>query len=228
MKFETLKLDPGCQVQLQLTGDANNSTKYNCRFFGCIAGKSLLVSMPRAPQGAPRLRAGQKIAVRLMIDNGIGVFAATIEHSITTPYPMLYLSYPSNVGFKEVRGATRVSVNHSVSVTNTSELDEPFSEGIVADISTTGARLELASAIGRVGDQLEILSDVHIGRLMRTLRINAVIRSRIERSTKEIDHNLPAVYGIEFIEGDEDALLVLYGYVYGEMATGHMANSQET
>ena len=227
MKFETLKLDPGCQIQLQLTGDISNTHKYNSRFFGCISGKSILISMPRAPQGAPRLRAGQKLTVRLMIDNGIGVFAATIEHSTMTPYPMLYLSYPNSVGFKEVRGATRINVDHAVSATNVSELDEPFSEGIVADISTSGARLELSSAIGRVGDHLEILTDVNIGRLMRTLRVKAVIRSRIERSTKEIDHNLPAVYGIEFVELDDEAMLVLYGYVYGHMVTSQTTSSPE-
>jgi hypothetical protein len=225
MKFDELKLKDGVQLQLQASADGGELHKYGSRYIGAIAGKSLIVAMPRTPMGAPRLRPGQKVAVRIMLANGICVFACTIDHLVPSPYPMLHLSYPNNVGFKEVRGSTRVSVDHPVSVTNVSDLDEPFSEGIVADISITGARLELAQAIGGVGDQIEVLADVSVGRLMKTMRVKAVIRSRIERSTKELDHNLPAVYGIEFVEDDEDVLLVLYGYVYSEMANNDLPGS---
>ncbi len=225
MKFEELKLNHGAQLQLQASGDGGTLHKYGSRYIGSIAGKSLLVAMPRTPIGAPRLRPGMKVAVRLMLGNGICVFACTVDHIVPSPFPLLHLSYPNNVGFKEVRGATRVSVDHPVGVTNVSDLDEPFSDGLIADISITGARLELAKAIGGVGDQLEVLADVNIGRLMRTLRVKAVIRSRIERSTKELDHNLPAVYGIEFVETDEDVLLILFGYVYCEMANNDLPGS---
>ncbi len=218
MKFDELKLNPGCQIQLQISDDGGEVFKYGSRYVGCIQGKALLLALPRTPMGAPRLRVGHKLTVHVMLDNGICVFNSAITHSVTTPYPLLHMTVPVNVAFKEVRGATRVTVNHPVGVTNISELEEPHTKGIIADISVSGARLELSEAVGRVGDELEVLTDVQIGRLVRTLRVKSVIRSRIERSTKEIDHNLPAVYGIEFIEANEDVLLVLYAYVYGEMA----------
>jgi len=226
MKFDELKLTSGYQIQLQVSSDTNVPFKYNCRFVGSIPGKTVMVTSPRQSGKGPRLRPGLRLLVRLMIDNGICVFPATIEHMASAPFPILHLSMPASISFKEIRGATRVDVDQALSATNVTELDEPSAEGVFADISTSGARLELASAIGKVGDQLELLCDVNIGRLVRTLRVKAVIRSRIERSTKEIDHNLPAVYGIEFVETDEDVLLVLYAYVYSEMAASQMAEAE--
>ena len=78
--------------------------------------------------------------------------------------------------------------------------------------------MELEEVIGGVGDEISIEAPIRIGDIERTLSVTAVIRARIDRSTKELDSQYPAVYGIEFGRLDDDNYLLLHAYVNGEMA----------
>lgn len=214
MKFEDLKLGYGypLQLQVQVEGQVQRATS---KLVGCVSGQGLLIAPPR---GKARLRSGQKVVVRIMVGNGICLFPALIQSVVTQPMPMMQLSYPKQVNFKEIRGATRVDVKVPIQAVNMSSLPERTSDGVIADISTSGARLEVADPVGDVGDELQLKGTVNVGPIQRELDIQGVIRSRVERSTREIEENLPAVYGIEFTETDEDQLLLLYAFVYSELA----------
>ncbi len=214
MKFEDLKLGYGYPVQLQSQSEGQ-AQRCTSKIIGCVPGQGILMTPAR---GKARLRSGQKIVVRIMVGNGICLFPAVIESVVAQPLPMMQLSYPKQVSFKEIRGATRVDVELAVSAQNLSSLPERSSDGMIADISTSGARLEVADPIGEVGDELTLKGVVNVGPIQRELDIGAVIRSRIERSTREVEENLPAVYGVEFTEQDEDKLLLLYAFVYSELA----------
>ncbi len=216
MKFEDLKLEPGYPLQLQ-TNNAGQPERYSCRMVGFLPGRSLLLSVPRVAGKYVKFRPGQKLVARMMVENGIGIFACVVEAQTTEPYPILHVSYPEKVSFKGIRGATRVAVNQAVSVTP-AVTDQPVVAGNVADISISGARLELDAPIGEVGDRIRLQSKVTILDICRDLALDAVIRSRVERSTQEIDDNLPAVYGVEFVEHDEESLLLLYAYVFSQIA----------
>lgn len=218
MKFEALKLHAGYPLQLQLVGPGGKPLRYSCKLIGYAPGKSILVSPPQANGKLVRLVGGQKIQARLMVANGMCLFATNIETLATSPYPILHLSYPASVSFKGVRNATRVDVRLAATAHNDTALESSEISGVIADISITGARLELASDIGAIGDELTLSAPISIGSIERTLSIHAIIRSRIERSTREYDEKLPAVYGVEFIEDNEDELLTLYAYVYASMS----------
>ncbi len=217
MKFEDLKVAYGYPLQLQTRSAGGQPQRFGCRLVGCLPGQAILVTQPRMEKG-PRLRSGQKIVLRMMVANGIGLCACTVESASNTPFPVLYLSYPASVNFKQIRGATRVDVQLPVQAINTSSLNDLQFEGVIADISISGARIEMREPIGEMGDTLSLTASVLIGTLPRSLLAQAVIRSRIERSTREYAENMPAVYGIEFSEDDADKLLVLHAYVYSEMA----------
>lgn len=218
MKFEDFKLSSGYPLQLQINNNNGLVERFSSRLIGCIPGRSILLSAPLMAKKIVRFRAGQKIVVRMMVDNGIGIFACIAESQVNDPYPILYVSYPDQVSFKGIRGATRVAVNLSVQVTNISAVDQPSTGGTIADISTSGARIGLDQAIGEIGDKIELKASLNIENITRDLTISAVIRSRLERSTQEENQNLPAVYGIEFAEDDEDKYLLIYAYVFREMA----------
>lgn len=218
MKFEDLKLTYGYPLQLQISNSAGQPERFSCRLIGCIPGRSILLSVPRAAGKVLRFRAGQKMVVRMMVDNGIGIFAAVVEVQTTEPYPMLHVSYPEQVAFKGIRGATRVTVDLPIQVQNTSTINDDFVNGLIADISTTGARVEMAEAVGEIGDKVQINAEIGIAGIARRLKVNAVIRSRLERSTQEADRNLPAVYGVEFTEDDDEKRLLLYAYVFSQIA----------
>jgi len=214
MKFEDLKLDYGYPVQLQTGSGDIKEQRVSCRLVGCVPGKSIMVSQPRNA----RLRPGQRLVARFMVANGICLFPVTIDSIVNLPLPMICLTYPSKVSFKEIRGATRVDVNLSIEAFNLNGFEERSCEGRLGDVSTSGAKIELTEALVEVGEELVIRGEVNVASIQRQLDIKTVVRSRIERSTKEQDAEHPAVYGVEFSETDEDKLLLLYAYVFSEMA----------
>jgi hypothetical protein len=218
MKFEELKLSPGYPLQIQVSDPTGQSDRWPCRFIGAVPGRSLMVSVPRANGRMLRLRPGQKILARMMVANGAGGFASVVEAQTADPYPLIYLSYPQDVSFKGVRGATRVGVEQSVMVTNASALSEIQVGGKLADISITGARLELDRVLGDIGDKILLQTQVDVAGIKRDLAIEAILRSRVERSTQERKQNLPVVYGIEFTDTDEERRLLLYAYVFSQIA----------
>lgn len=217
MQFDDLNLSSGTSLQLQQINSEGQSERLSARFWGGVPGRKLFLSVPRSGGKLLRFRPGQKLAVRLMVANGIGIFACVVEAQINEPVPLLFVSYPDEVKFKGIRGATRVVVNLFAKVGNSNSLSPRRAEGRVADISISGARLELREAIGDIGDTLELEMRVRVDTLERVITLQAIIRSRVERSTQEEKLEYPAVYGVEFIEQDEDELLILYAYVYSKI-----------
>lgn len=224
MKFEELKLTAGFPIQLQGTGVETD--RFSCRLVGSIADKTIIVTYPRARRAAARLRTGQKLTVRIMVGNGICMFAAAVEQIVTNPHPIVHLSYPRTVGFKEIRGATRVETSLPVTIENLNGFEEARADGLVNDISISGAKLALREEAAEVGDKVEISAEIMIGPISKELRVSAVVRSRIERSTKEHNKNFPAVYGVEFTENDDDKLIVLYAYVYRELSFNQLPSAE--
>jgi hypothetical protein len=217
MKFEDLKLTYGYPLQLQVNNSAGQPERFSCRLIGCMPGRSILLSVPRASGKLLRFRAGQKMVVRMMVDNGIGLFASVVETQTAEPYPILHVNYPEQVSFKGIRGATRVNVDLPIQVKNLSVINEEVMKGTIADISISGARMELLEPVGEIGDKIRISARVTILNMVRELMVDAIIRSRLERSTQEADKNLPAVYGVEFTEEDEEKRLLLCAYVFGQI-----------
>lgn len=217
MKFEDLKLTYGYPLQMQ-TNTSGQPERFSCRLIGCLPNRSILLSVPRSGGKVIRFRPGQKLVARLMVGNGVGLFACAVETQTAEPYPMLFVTYPESVSFKGIRGATRVNVQVAIEATNNSLLDERKIPGVIADISSSGARLEMSDAMGDIGDNIAINGVVEILGIERELDVSGVIRSRIERSTQEINDNLPAIYGIEFVEKDDDRRLLLYAYVFSQIA----------
>lgn len=218
MKFEDLKLDYGYPLQLQVENAAGQSERLSCRLIGCLPGRSIILSVPRRNGRLLRFRPGQKLIARMMVANGVGVFTCDVESQTGEPYPLLHVLYPDSVAFKGIRGATRVAVNLPVTVGNLSQLDEKEIAGVAADMSISGARLELEMPVGDIGDNIRMKAQVDIAGIEREMVVNGVIRSRVERSTQEYDQNLPAVYGVEFTETDEDLRLLLFAYVFSRIA----------
>ena len=153
-----------------------------------------------------------------MIDNGIGVFASQVEVQTQEPYPILHIHYPEMVTFKGIRGATRVGVEQAVMATNITDASAGSAKGVIVDISVTGARIELMSPIGKIGDTIELVASVLIQEVMRELRIKAIIRSQVETLEDPQNTGLNTSYGLEFIETEEENRLIMYAFVYSQMA----------
>lgn len=217
MKFEELKLNYGYPLQLQTTNVAGQPERYSCRLIGCLPGRSILMSVPKVGGKLVKFRSGQKIVIRLMVDNGIGVFVSVVDVQTADPYPILHVSYPDNVSFKGIRSATRVGVDLPMELENITTPATGKTPGLISDISISGARIELSDAVGVIGDTVELTAQVEIQSVKRELKVQGIIRSRVE-STEHQDPGFPVSYGLQFTETNEEQLLIMYAYVYSQMA----------
>ena len=217
MKFEELKLAYGYPLQLQTAVLAGQAERFSCRLIGCLPGRSILLSVPKQSGKLVKFRVGQKIVVRLMIDNGIGIFAGVVESQTQDPYPILHLSYPDVVTFKGIRCATRVAVREKVQATNMTMESKITSSGFISDISISGARVELGDDIAEIGDTLELKAQVNIRDVTQELILMGVIRSRVD-PTDNIAEGVLVSYGIEFMDQPDEQRLIMYAFVFSQMA----------
>ncbi len=217
MKFEDMKLIYGYPLQLQTSNGTGQPERFSCRLIGCLPGRSILLSVPKLAGKLVRFRTGQKLVARLMVDNGIGIFASVVETQTADPYPILHISYPDNVSFKGIRGATRVAIDRPVEVSNLTIISDKIISASVVDVSVTGARIEAMSAFGEIGNKIQIAMSVAVANIVRELTLEAIIRSR-----GDVDPQSPngaIAYGVEFIEPEEDKRLLLYAYVYAQIGS---------
>jgi Flagellar protein YcgR/PilZ domain len=219
MKFEDMKLIYGYPLQLQSSNLAGQPERFSCRLIGCLPGRSILLSVPKMAGKLVKFRAGQKLVARLMVDNGIGMFASVVETQTLDPYPILHIGYPDNVSFKGIRGATRVAIDQPVEVINLTSVDGTKIVGNVVDISVTGARIEAAAGLGDIGSTLQLKLNVNVAGIVRELFLEAIIRSRVDADPQNIDVNGTIAYGMQFIEPEEDKRLLLYAYVYAQIGS---------
>lgn len=217
MRFEELKLTYGYPLQLQTATLAGQPERFSCRLIGCLPGRSILLSVPKQGGKLIKFRVGQKIVVRLMIDNGIGIFAGIVESQTQDPYPILHLGYPDSVTFKGIRGATRVAVREKIDVTNISMDSKPNVSGFISDMSISGTRIELGDDIADIGDTLELRAQVDIRDVQRELMLTGVVRSRVD-PTDNLSEGVLVSYGLEFINQPDEQRLVMYAYVFSQMA----------
>jgi hypothetical protein len=217
MKFEELKLTYGYPLQLQTSTLSGQPERFSCRLIGCLPGRSVLLSVPKQAGKLAKFKVGQKIVVRLMIDNGIGIFASLVESQTQDPYPILHLSYPESVTFKGIRGATRVAVREKIEVTNISVEAKLKVSGFISDMSISGTRIELGDDIAEIGDTLELRAQVDIRDVKRELILTGVIRSRVD-PTDNLSEGVLVSYGLEFANQPDEQRLVMYAYVFNQMA----------
>jgi len=216
MKFEELKLTFGYPLQLQTATGVGQPERYACRLIGCLPGRSILLSVPKQSGKLVKFRPGQKIVVRLMVDNGIGIFAGIVESQTQDPYPILHMSYPETVTFKGIRGATRIAVREKIDVTNTTRDSQPKATGYIADMSISGIRIELSNDIAEIGDTLELYAQVDIRDVKRELILIGVIKTRVD-PTDNLGDGVLISYGLEFVSQTDEQRLIRYSYLFNQM-----------
>jgi hypothetical protein len=207
----------GYPLQLQTSNGAGQPERFSCRLIGCLPGRSILLSVPKLAGKLARFRSGQKVVARLMVDNGIGIFVSVVEAQTADPYPILHISYPDNVSFKGIRGATRVAIDEPIQVLNLTADKGEVVTGNVVDVSVTGARIEVGSVLGDIGNKIQVTMRVGVANIIRDLTLEGIIRSRGDVDPQYTDSAV--AYGIEFIEPEEDRRLLLYAYVYAQIGS---------
>lgn len=205
--FDELGLGMGQQLLLH-PNPADKKLVFSSLLVGALPSEALIVTAP--PDGVfPELSEGQKVVVRVFLEDGVALFPTTVLFVTDVPTLMVYLDMPKVVQFKRLRAAKRVVVAQPVLVSN---LDNPAHIGVAGkllDLSTGGGRLKMFDEVGAIDDRIEIKGKFNVHGITRLLNVTACIRKR-ERDE----------YGVQFIEQDEDKLIFLMGFIFNAMING--------
>lgn len=211
ISFNELELKVGQSLEIQ--PGSEQPQYHDCIFIGCLPDQAIIVGAPMTGE-FPVLEEGQKVVIRAKKSNGVAVFPSTALFISDIPTFMVYLDYPEGIKYKSVRRATRVDVNLPILASSVQNRMLRGITGKILDISTLGARVVVDSDAGSSGDSIELKGKFDVGGIQRILSVEVVIRSKVILPDGGIS------YGVEFQKGDEENMLVLFGYIFNAMAFG--------
>lgn len=214
LKFDDLNLTIGQTIQIHPNTDIAHE-RFDCLLVGCLPGESVIVTAPPETGHFPEVSEGQRVVIRVLSANGVALFPTTVLFVAEVPVFMVYLDFPQAIKFKLVRTASRVEVALPVLVANLSGKKISGEPGKISDISIGGARIELAIDVGDIGDQLELKGKFKVGDITRIL---VLLASIVKKKPSEKGF----IYGVSFLEADEEKLLILFGYIFNSMAFGRV------
>ncbi|VUD52626.1 hypothetical protein TDB9533_01668 [Thalassocella blandensis] len=212
--FDALDVRMGQTIQI-LSKPSEVKQFYDVMLIGVIPGESLILGAPETGD-FPKIEEGHQLVFRIMMTDGIALFSSAVLYISEMPIFMVFADYPREIKFKQVRKANRVNVSLPVLTSNTTSGIQSGVAGRVIDISTFGAGLECYEHLGVIGDQVIVKGKFEVNSIQRLLSVKATIRARKRLSNDSF------MYGLEFCGGDEDDLLVLFGYIFNAMAYGNI------
>ena len=131
----------------------------------------------------------------------------------TDPFPYLHLSYPTEFQEMIIRNSRRVAANAPARVRNEATGRQKDCEGLLLDLSLTGAMIRAPAALGDVGDTLRVeLSLDFEGQPSQPLSLPATLRRPYPVTPG--DGSGSERYGVQFANLDASSAIWLRAYVY--------------
>lgn len=199
---------------------------FSVQLIGYREKGSVLVAAPK--QSGLRLlpNDGSDLTARLISGNWILSFNTRLIRSESEPYGFWHLAWPEQVDAQQLRAITRVPVNLLVTV-DVDDLDMPASLGgtvnaLCTDIHLAGACLETDCPLAQQGESVFIMARLSVAETEHVILLPATVKNVTERQEQGADL---FVYGVEFQTLEEDAQLILAGFVYQQylVETGYLA-----
>lgn len=208
--FDRIRLLPGDLLQIRPLQEGS-AERFNVRFIGMLAGKSLLVTCPKADDKVIFIREGIGVLARAFSGVYVCGFKARVLKSHLTPYPYLHLSYPASVHAVRVRKSMRAPVDIIVAIYER-EGGEVAVSGRIADLSVGGAKVQAPVLFGEVGSQVFITFKVKLDEIEEIVTTPAYVRSIAEAMD---DKGKPMkVVGVQFGEITQSQRLIIMNLVY--------------
>lgn len=212
LTFDELGLGFGKELEM-LTNPGQSDLRFKCVLAGCLPAESLIVIPPVDTGVLPRVVEGQRIVLRVNLQCGVAIFPTTVLYVSEIPTVMVYLDFPRDVKFKQIRSAPRATINQPVLTYNKSLPNDSAIVGRLVDISPSGARLEVQEKLGEVGQTIEIKGSFAVGQLQKTIGVDAEIKT-LKKQGEVIS------MGLLFCDIPEEKLLLLLAYAYQAISEG--------
>jgi hypothetical protein len=214
LRFADLQLKVGDRMQLQ---PPKQATEERCivRLIGYVAGASVLVTPPYQGDQRLQLFEGEELVVRAFTGRNAFGFASAVDKVVKHPFEYLHLAYPEAVQAVQVRKAVRVTTNIIASVSAYNQDMEPV-PAVIVDVSSSGALIDAAQAMGEVGDLLRIVFRVRLHGVDSDLTVDAFIRNRYAEYMQS--GGVAAVHhGVEFSALAATDSMILESLIYQQL-----------
>lgn len=216
MTFEALRFPVGEVVKIE-----TNTPRMRLKavYAGSHANQAIMLSLPAQSQYAKKLAAGTGITLRFIAANMACALTTRVVKGPVPGLSLLFLEYPKIVDVVKIRQAIRVRSKILVSLDKADTLNMGGGwprQSLCADISLHGARLEASDLLGEVGTTLMMTARMPVGNVDQLIMVNALIRN-VEDFEDPITGDFRVVHGVEFVDINEEASLVLSGFVYQQM-----------
>lgn len=218
VSLTSLKPPIGTRLQIKHQGRKEHLVS---ELLGYQAGGSVMISQPTLAGKPVSVPEGTELSVRMITGTSIYGFSAPLLCSYEKPFAHWHLAYPAELSHKRIRQQTRVPVNLVVSADEFEEhslkVDGQWPRTLLCrNLSLTGANLLSKQPLGRPGDRLYLTLRLAVAGFDQVVLVPCIIRNAPARTN---DYQ----YGVEFFDLDEDARLVLAGFVYQQclLETGY-------
>jgi len=211
---DNLKLPVGTDIQLQMNTVDNNIARYTVKLLGYLPGKGIIASSLENNGRTVILKDGTKLISRVVLGTRAIGFRTSIITTNMVPYPHIHLSYPQSLEISEVRNASRAIVKEASLVRNLGEKDAKFSEALVNDLSTTGAKLLTKKPLAVVGDIVEIKMLLTANKIEHKINLMAEVKKVNYVGNNPDKQKKPMFsYGVMFKGINAQQSLAIYAYV---------------
>lgn len=208
-RFRDMRLKVGDLVQVQPPAEIGVG-RVSARVVGWVEGQSLLLTIPQLPLGRLRLCAGERMVVRAFTGRSAFAFSCTTLRGTARPSDYLYLSFPDRIDGVDVRSSPRFRLKAPARVTPAQAIESVHAT--IDNIGSTGAMLVCETALGAVGEVMQIAFDV----VLHDIPVSLALRAEIKTADRAADSGQYR-HGVYFFEPSRNDQLVLAALVWFNM-----------
>ncbi|MCX7241242.1 MAG: PilZ domain-containing protein [Burkholderiales bacterium] len=186
MPLKALGLRTGMALQTRRL--VEGASKKESQYYGAIESKGVMVG-PIGPEGDQTgLTEGEICVVRGFTGQYEFSFLSKVLQTFESPFAYALLAYPSQVDARMVRQSMRTKVSWPTTVEMV-KTSKPAPQGVLdvtlIDISLQGAMIKAASALGAIGDELNLSMTARIDGAPTQLTLLAGICHNNKSSTED-------------------------------------------
>ena len=207
--FDTSRIRVGDVIQLETEPDA---PRHLVLLVGYLKQRGIIVTPPESAGGLMMLREGQPFVARFFSGQRAFVFSTTLLKQTSVPFPHLYLAYPRELRFQEIRNSVRADVQLIAAVEYPGRSEQASAKLI--NLSTTGAGLRSRQRLAADGDVLRLKFKLSLHGLDTFVVVTGKVCTV---TTKNDESEMPFSYGIQFDEPDSQTHFSLAAFVYGSL-----------
>ncbi len=173
-------------MALQTRRLVEGASKKECQFFGAIESKGVMVG-PMGPDGVKtELEEGEVCVVRGFTGQYEFSFLSKVLQTFEQPFAYALLAYPTQVDVRLVRQSLRTKTSWPTSVQlgdSAAATHAKNMEVALLDLSLQGAMVEASTALGAIGDVIDVQMRVKVEETPTILVVAARICHNNKAST---------------------------------------------